>query len=320
LSSLIRCVVFISGCCIHTIMQLVLLFASHAVVSSSLTLLNKRIAITVFQPWTIILLVCTTSAVISLIIDLPFRTIRPLRWSQLPGNLAISFLFTLCLVSSISGLHRVHVPMAVVGKNLTPFLTSVLESLLLHTPLRRGTLIALSFGLAGGCIYLLGDANASVMGLLFVLCNAVCVSVTAVCEKFVTSQKEQSPHGLGFLRNAMAVPFVAVILLADVEASVQSFHEVWNAGLMTWIHILVTALFSSMSGTLLFELQTRVTATTTQVASLCYKLASTGLSLLIFPGSQRDIGVLAVLGYALSMLGVALYSHSRMRDKPNVKR
>merc|ERR1712110_981490 len=126
--------------------------------------------------------------------------------------------------------------------------------------------------------------------------------------------KKQSPHGLGFLRNAIAVPFVAIMLLTDVEASMRSFRVVWNAGVWTWMHILVTAFFSSITGTLLFELQTRVSATTTQVASLCYKLASTILSLVLFPGSRNDIGALAVLGYALSMLGVGLYSHSRNRE------
>jgi len=300
---------------LHASMHLLFLFASHAVVSSSLTLLNKRIAVTVFQPWTIILLVCSASSLISLLIDLPFKTIKPLRLSQLPGCVAISFLFTLCLVSSISGLHRVHVPMAVVGKNLTPFLTSLLEALVLQAPLHSSTLLALCVGVAGGGIYLVGDANASAIGLLFVIVNATCVAVTAVCEKLVTGQKNQSPHGLGFLRNAMAVPFVAVMLLTDVEASLRSFRVVWDAGAFTWMHILVTAFFSSISGTLLFELQTRVTATTTQVASLCYKLASTTLSLVLFPGSRNDIGGLAILGYALSMVGVGLYSHSRNRMK-----
>jgi len=295
-------------------MHILFLFASHAVVSSSLTLLNKRIAVTVFQPWTIILLVCSASALISLLMDLPFRTIRPISLSQLPGCVAISFLFTLCLISSISGLHRVHVPMAVVGKNLTPFLTSLLEALVLQAPLQSDTLLALCVGIVGSGLYLLGDTNASALGLGLVIINATCVSVTAVCEKLVIGQKNQSPHGLGFLRNAMAVPFVAVILLTDVEESLRSFRIVWDAGALTWMHILVTAFFSSISGTLLFELQTRVTATTTQVAALCYKLASTTLSLVLFPGSRNDIGALAVLGYALSMLGVGLYSHSRNRE------
>jgi len=210
--------------------------------------------------------------------------------------------------------------MAVVGKNLTPFLTSLLEALVLQAPLQSSTLMALCVGLVGGGLYLLGDTNASALGLALVVINATCVSVTAVCEKLVTGQKNQSPHGLGFLRNAMAVPFVAVILLTDVEESLRSFRVVWDAGALTWIHILVTAFFSSISGTLLFELQTRVTATTTQVASLCYKLASTTLSLVLFPGSRNDIGALAVLGYALSMLGVALYSHSRNRENRNGKK
>lgn len=61
-------------------------------------------------------------------------------------------------------------------------------------------------------------------------------------------------------------------------------------------------------GLLLFELQSRVAATSIQVANLCYKVVTTLLSLVLFPESIRDIGAMAVLGYSLSMVGIALYA------------
>jgi len=161
-------------------MQLALVFACHAVTSSTLTLLNKRIAVSVSFPWLAVMLQCIGTVVVSFILDIPFRSIKPVRWKHLPGALLISSLFTLSLASSISGLRRVHIPMAVVGKNLTPFLTAMLEALLLRAPLSIWTVLSLVVGTAGGCIYLAGDANASTEGLLFIMLNALCVHLREV--------------------------------------------------------------------------------------------------------------------------------------------
>jgi len=292
-------------------MRLALVFACHAVTSSTLTLLNKRIAINTTFPWLVVMMQCLGSVVFSIIMDLPFRTIKPVRLVHLPGSLLISCLFTLCLASSISGLRRVHVPMAVVGKNLTPFITAVLETLLLQAPLGGRTLLSLVVGCCGGGIYLAGDANASVQGLLFVLLNAVCVALTCIAEKFVSEKKEQSPLGLCLLRNALAVPFVSLFLLSDPASSRIAWQELKEAGPPTWLGMLLTSAFGAVSGMLLFQLQTQVRATTTQVASLCYKLASTLLSLVVFPASRLDVGWIAFVGYGLSTASISLYVFSK---------
>eukprot|EP00439_Symbiodinium_sp_Y106_P071083 s250_g12.t1 len=70
---------------------------------------------------------------------------------------------------------------------------------------------------------------------------------------------------------------------------------------------------------LVFTLQGRVSATTTQIASLCYKLATTALSLVLFPEAQRDLGLLALMGYGLSTVSVALYAFWPKSD-PVVKK
>jgi len=59
-----------------------------------------------------------------------------------------------------------------------------------------------------------------------------------------------------------------------------------------------------------------VTATSTQVASLCYKLASTVLSFLFFPASRNDVGLVALLGYALSTVSISLYMFSPRSSRP----
>lgn len=297
-------------------MRLAFVFACHAVCAISLTLLNKRIAVQIHYPWIVVVIQCAGSVLISIIVDLPYATVRLPRWKQLPGMLLISFLFTMSLVSSISGLRRVHVPMAVVGKNITPFITALLEMLLLSAPVRTQSAMSLTIGIFGGVLYLYGDANASTDGLMFVLLNALCVAVTAISEKVVTQRKEQSPRALGLYRNAFAVPFVAAIIFLDRDGTSKAMQAIAELSGETLGCMALASIFGSLGGTLLFELQTRVSAATTQVAALTYKLATTLLSLLLFPASRKDVGWLALVGYSLSTVSVALYVFLPQRTKP----
>lgn len=293
-------------------MNILFLFAGHALCSSSLTLLNKGIAVKIPCPWVVVLLQCAGSAIWSLILDLRLKSIKRVQLKSLPGNIWVAFLFTLCLVSSISGLQRVHVPMAVVAKNLTPFFTAMLELLQPGSPpMSVQTIIALIIGTAGGVIYLIGDANTSALGILYTLLNALCVAVTAISEKSVTTKKEQSPLGLCLLRNAMAVPFLAVFVVGDLEASFEAVQLLIQAGPRMYMQMMLTAFISAIGGTLLFHLQLRVTATTTQVASLCYKLATTLISFILFPASLNDIGLVAFTGYVLSTISISIYMFSK---------
>jgi len=175
--------------------------------------------------------------------------------------------------------------------------------------------LSLLIGTCGGIIYLMGDANASANGLLLVMVNAVCVALTCISEKFVTAKKQQSPLGLCLLRNALSVPFIALFLLADPAATVRASREILQADSTTWFSMMATSVIGAVSGTLLFTLQTKVTATTTQVAALCYKLISTLLSLLLFPTSRDDVGFIAFLGYSLSMLSIGLYTFCKTKIK-----
>eukprot|EP00439_Symbiodinium_sp_Y106_P087131 s122_g40.t1 len=127
-------------------LQLPAIFALHSVTSVSLTLLNKQLSAEIPYPWTIVLLQCLASIPFTLLANARLRQIKAIRWSHFPGGMLVSSLFTLCLTSSLVGLRRVHVPMVVVGKNLGPFCTAILESLLLEVPLNHRTLAALLIG------------------------------------------------------------------------------------------------------------------------------------------------------------------------------
>lgn len=283
------------------------IFACHATVSVSLTLLNKKLVADFPFPWCTVMLQCCLSVPIILAINFRLKEIGPVRMSHLPGAMLVSSLFLACLMSSFFGLKRVHVPMVVVGKNLTPFCTAMLEAFVMRVPLRSSTLAPLLLSISGGAIYAYGDASAESIGIFLVLLNSVIVACTSVSEKKVVSKDEQVPLGWSLYRNALALPMLVACLACGVEDTRAAWDSLAAAGSSFWLLLLISASFSAAAGCLIFMLQARVSATTTQVANLCYKVGTTLLSFVFFPESRHDIGWPACMGYALSTLGIFFY-------------
>jgi len=300
-------------------LQLPAIFALHSVTSVSLTLLNKQLSAEIPYPWTIVLLQCLASIPFTLLANARLRQIKAIRWSHFPGGMLVSSLFTLCLTSSLVGLRRVHVPMVVVGKNLGPFCTAILESLLLEVPLNHRTLAALLIGVLGSTLYAMGDANSDMEGVFLVGLNAALVALTSVCEKYVVRTVDQAALGFSLYRCVLAVPLLGIMLALGMEDFSDAVLAIANASNYCLMVLAVSTIFSAAAGLLVFTLQGRVSATTTQIASLCYKLATTALSLVLFPEAQRDLGLLALLGYGLSTVSVALYAFWPKSD-PVVKK
>lgn len=286
---------------------LAVIFGLHSVCSICLTLLNKQLAEEIPFPLTIVLFQCLASIPFTLIANARFNQIKTIRTSHLPGALLISVLFISCLASSLLGLKRVHVPMVVVGKNLGPFWTALLETVILKAPLNPRTLFSLLIGVLGSTLYAMGDANSDLEGLFWVGSNALLVAFTSVSEKYVVRNVDQAALGFSLYRNAVAIPLLWILMTVGMENFGGALEAFSKASSFCWSVFAASTVFSAAAGLFIFTLQGRVSATTTQIASLCYKLATTVLSLVVFPQARKDLGWMAVLGYSLSTLSVALY-------------
>ena len=209
--------------------------------------------------------------------------------------------------------------MVVVGKNLGPFCTAILEALFLDVPLGTQTLGAMLIGLVGSAVYALDDANSDLEGVGLVGLNAGLVACTAVCEKYVVKTVDQGALGLSLYRNILAVPLLGILLALGVESFPEAMYALAQASKQSLLVLAVSTVFSAAAGLLVFTLQGRVNATTTQIASLCYKLVTTSLSLVLFPEAQKDLGLLAFVGYGLSTVSVAVYAFWPKR-KPVLKK
>jgi len=259
------------------------------------------------HPWMVVLVQCLAAVPLTLLANVRLKLIKPIRTSHLPKASLLAVLFTLCLTSSLLGLARVHVPMVVVGKNLAPFCTGLLEAIVWGDSLSLRSLGALLLGVAGSALYALGDASTEPVGVLIILANSILVAVTAVTEKHVVGTLDQSALGLSLYRNSLALPLLAIAFTVGLDDFTDAGQAVAQASDGCLFALALSSVFSSLAGVLIFTLQGRVRATTTQIAGLCYKLATTLLSLACFPQSRHDIGGVAVLGYALSTFGVTLY-------------
>ncbi|CAJ1338506.1 unnamed protein product [Effrenium voratum] len=284
------------------------IFGLHSVTSVSLTLLNKQLTAEIPFPWTIVLLQCLASVPVTLLANVQFRQIKAIKLSHFPGAMLISTLFVLCLTSSLVGLSRVHIPMVVVGKNLGPFCTALLEALILKAPLNPRTLGSLLLGVVGSTFYAMGDANSDARGVGLVGLNALLVALTSVSEKHVVRTLDQAALGFSLYRNILAIPLLLATICAGMEDISDAALAFQTASSSCWVVFAASTIFSSAAGLLVFTLQGRVSATTTQIASLCYKLATTVLSLVVFPKARKDLGWMAVVGYGLSTVSVALYA------------
>ncbi|CAJ1432031.1 unnamed protein product [Effrenium voratum] len=222
------------------------IFGLHSVTSVSLTLLNKQLTAEIPFPWTIVLLQCLASVPVTLLANVQFRQIKAIKLSHFPGAMLISTLFVLCLTSSLVGLSRVHIPMVVVGKNLGPFCTALLEALILKAPLNPRTLGSLLLGVVGSTFYAMGDANSEGVGLVGL--NALLVALTSVSEKHVVRTLDQAALGFSlYRRNILAIPLLlATICAGDWDAHVQSVRcpgtcrkrvaKAWRTSVMQHLH------------------------------------------------------------------------------------
>ncbi|CAK9091040.1 unnamed protein product [Durusdinium trenchii] len=174
----------------------VIIFALHSVCSISLTLLNKQLAKEIPFPLSIVFFQCVASIGFTMIANVWLAQIKKIQLSHLPGAMLISVLFLSCLTSSLLGLKHVHVPMVVVGKNLGPFCTALLEAVLLKATLNPRTLFSLLLGVIGSTLYAMGDLNSLFQGLFLVGGNALLVALTSVSEKYVVRTVDQVPFVL----------------------------------------------------------------------------------------------------------------------------
>merc|ERR1719424_1249553 len=130
----------------------------------------------------------------------------------------------------------------------------------------------------------------------------------SVCEKRTVMLRDQSSLGLCLYRNALAAPLLALPVIAGIERPDAVWDALLRMDFWTWLLLLLSACSSAIAGLLIFELQRLVSATTTQVANLCYTLAIAVLGGAVFHNTHGIGDYWSFLGCVLSAASVGLYA------------
>jgi len=281
-------------------------------------------------PWCTALFQCAASVPFILLMDLLPRRAKPTRSANPLDVFVLSTLFMLCSSSSLQGLRHEVLPIVIVGKSLAPISCILLEHIVLQTPLTTPSLAALFVGALGGALCALhspsvgpalatnasrGDTGGGVgaeHAIFVAVMSSALMACMSVCEKRTIMVKDQSTLGLCLYRNALAAPLLALPVLAGIERPEAVWVTLADADAFTWFLLLLSACSSAFAGLLIFELQRHVSATTTQVANLCYTLVTAVLGGAVFHSAHGGRDYWSFLGFALSAASVCLYAASAM--------
>lgn len=218
--------------------------------------------------------------------------------------------------------------MFILGKSLASIGCLFLEHAVEQMPLRAPSIATLVLGAVGGMLCALHRTDRSpalvskaaamqeaqgvlkqlsiadqAMSVIFM--NAVLMACMSVFEKRTVRLREQSSLGLCLFRNALAAPLLALPVFAGIERLDAAWGSLLDLDAMTWLLMVLSACLSAFAGFLVFELQRFVSATTTQVANLCYTLLTALLSGAVYHNAGD---IWAFIGFALSAASVCLYA------------
>ncbi|CAD7971585.1 unnamed protein product [Amoebophrya sp. A120] len=295
---------------------LAFLFLGHACSSIVLILMNKSIAIRFPHNF-------TTVAVQNLgtLGGAGFLHVTGIHALKLPPRkylwrivLNSAWLITV-LWASIAALGKVSVPLYVLARNTVPFLTALLDRVLLGVRMSWRTIGGLLLTFVGTAIYTLAEAEMEYTGLIYAMLNVVFVSTICVYESVTMKlvKKELSAIQLNFYRVLFSMPFLPPILYYEWTSASVGFAEIQELIRPVFIQLVLSALLAFSIGSFLLGLQGLCSATTIQLANISYKFVTTMVSRLTHPSEVQFIGW---VGYAICTAGLVQYAVNPAKATP----
>lgn len=281
-----------------------LLFTLYGLVSISLTLVNKTLAVSYPYPWSTVL-VQNTGALLCTIVLVASRMqgVRSVRRSHLLPALVNAIWMVVVIWSSLRALRVIPVPIYVVACNARPACTAALEFLILRKTISVDRVAALIVIIVGYIVATMNDLAWENEGIGYAFLYTFLVGGLSVYEHAIMCRlkKEQTPVGLNLYRLTLSLPFLALVIgITDEVSMVNSSVMESSDSLLIGSSVLCLAI-----GVLMFELQLRASATSMQVFNTVAKFLTTVVSLVTHPA---DIPSSAWIGYFLCAAGFLLYS------------
>ena len=288
------------------------LFGLYGVVSVSMTLLNKALVDAFPLVLTTILVQNAGAILCSLLLTyLGLQQLKPIRASHFIPAFLNSIWLLAVIWSSMKALQHVSVPLYVLASNSRPLFTAAVELVWSGVRVPATRIFSIFLIVGGACLYAFHDASVSHEGLGYAVSYTLLVAGLSVYEnKMMNAIKaEQTPLGVNLYRLVLSTLLIFALLSHTEDVSM-----LIAIPTKTGIVLAASSLLCLSIGVIMFYLQERATATSIQVANVCFKLLATVCSLLFYPAHSASVSFQGWLGYIISTIGFVTYSFGNYKQ------
>lgn len=174
---------------------------------------DLNILLVVFQAVTAV--ICVECSKRAGWVDYPSFNVRTAKlWA--PVNL----LFCGMLFTGMASLEHNSVPMVTVFKNITNIMTTIGDCIIYGAGVELLVIAAFGIMLAGAILAARNDAEATQMGLFWMLSNCLCTSGYVLYLKFATKTVKLSKFGMVFYNNVLCTLFLFPVSVVNGQFSV----------------------------------------------------------------------------------------------------
>ena len=196
--------------------RLLILHVLHAVISISLTLSNKSIALSFSFPFFVLLVqnLCAAICSIGIVIFYP-STCQKFRISHFPLCSLSTCIFIFAIWLAQLSLARVSIPIYSVASNMRPLCTCMIECILHSRIPSFSRMAGLGLIVLGAAVSAESLDGVAWTGYMTALAYTVTMSLLAVCDNWMYRklQNDQTVLGLNLYRLLLSLPLLLVLIL-----------------------------------------------------------------------------------------------------------
>ena len=282
------------------------LFIAYGLVSILMTFLNKNLVRTFPLLLTTLFLQNSGAVLASLFLyGFNFQRMEKIKISHFLPALFNAVWLLAVIFTSMKALQHVSVPLYALASNARPLSTAVVEFVWSGVRLSFVRVLSLFCIVAGAALFAFNDSSVSNKGLAYAVWYTVLVAGLSVYENSMmkSMKTEQTPFGVNLYRLVLCTALIAVLMVQTEDYSL-----VFEIEKSTQIVLLSSSGLCLMIGIVMFHLQNRATATSIQVANVCFKLMGTVASIIIHPEQATAVTLQGWVGYLISTIGFISYS------------
>ena len=292
--------------------------AQFAVASVAMMVGNKQAVTALPLPCTVVIIQCVGTL---LLLGFCRQHLKPIEAGTAKHWLPIAVLFALMIFTSMKTFVYVGVSTVIIMRNVGAIVTTVVEYYVRGVTVNRRIVASEVAIVVGAVMYGWGAVDFNWTGLFWLLVNVGAQVAYDVTVKKLTDVhteiRDMSKYTMSLYNNALAVPLVGAVLVAQGEHAAlgDSLAAVTPGG---WGVVAVTCFFGFLISTSGFGLQKLVSATTFLVINNLTKFFNILLGVLFM--NDKLVGMTDAAGCVLALGAGFWYSYESMLHADSLKK